>query len=297
MKKSSKIYKPILIVPTPNVHMIKQQRGKKMILDYSKYIEDYSWDHPIDGRIHRRDENFLFRGEGFCPFCNIKAKLVVEHNTLNKPYSEERQKLNVWACDCGWWEIKDLFFDKCDNRWGFMAGVETASYKHGILKSFAPEDIEIPIKVLRNEIKKNPKILYKIHPHNMEKVVQSVLSEYYDCEVEHCGKSHDGGIDLFVLHSDSPVAVQVKRRQEGKTESVSAIRDFLGAMMLKGVKTGIFLTTADHFSLESQKAAKKSITMDLVNKYELIDFEYFIEIFNLVQKKPYEPWKKYIECY
>lgn len=269
-----------------------------MILDYSEYVEDYIYLHPIDGVRGQRDEGYSFyRGNGFCPFCNIRAKLIVDHNTLNNSYSEKRQLLKIWECDCGWWEIKDLFFDSCDNRWGFMGGVETVSNKYGILKSFAPEDLDVPIKILKNEMEKNPKILYKIHHHKMEKVVQSVLNEYYDCEVEHCGKSHDGGIDLLVLHSDSPIAVQVKRRQEGKTESVSAIRDFIGAMMLKGVKNGLFLTTADHFSLESQKAAKKSITMDLLNKFELIDFENFIEIFNLVKKKPYKPWEKYIKYY
>jgi hypothetical protein len=42
---------------------------------------------------------------------------------------------------------------------------------------------------------------------------QSVFKDYFDCEVIHCGRSHDGGIDLILISADEPTVIQVKPRE------------------------------------------------------------------------------------
>ncbi|MBL0107096.1 MAG: restriction endonuclease [Ignavibacteria bacterium] len=52
------------------------------------------------------------------------------------------------------------------------------------------------------------------------------------------------------------MAVQVKRREKiDKTESVSTIRDFLGAILLGDYPKGIVVSTADKFTKPAQKSS------------------------------------------
>ena len=70
------------------------------------------------------------------------------------------------------------------------------------------------------------------------------------------GRSHDGGVDGVikedVLGLDS-IFIQAKRWKD--PVGSGQIRDFLGALDLKGAKKGIFLTTST-FAEPARKAAK-----------------------------------------
>ena len=87
------------------------------------------------------------------------------------------------------------------------------------------------------------------------------------------GFKKDGCSELILLDSDIPVAVQVKRRLERKTESVSAIREFLGAALLRGHRRLIYATTARSYSDEAKTAAQQAVALSLVESYELINIE------------------------
>jgi hypothetical protein len=131
----------------------------------------------------------------------------------------------------------------------------------------------------------------------MEELTGAVLQDFYPgCEVHLCGKSGDGGIDLLVVVKDVPVAIQVKRRTKpDSTESVEAVRAFLGASLLKGYDHLIFVTTADHFTggpFGAEKAAERALQKKLVQKFQLIDRHKFFEMLNLVTTGPSKNWVK-----
>ena len=131
---------------------------------------------------------------------------------------------------CGWWEYsykfkeeKDLINEVDDKIWHML--------NYGILKEFKVSDKHIPIATVINELERNKSILYDINPYKLEDLVGQVFSSYYNCEVKHVGKTGDGGIDLIMINSDSPILVQVKRRTKSEhIELVSPIREFVGAL-------------------------------------------------------------------
>jgi hypothetical protein len=105
---------------------------------------------------------------------------------------------------------------------------------HAILKEFKTNDVNLPIAALLNALAKDKRLLHQIHPTKMEELAQSVLSDFFNCEVMHVGKAGDGGKDLIVIQKDEPILVQVKRRsKENAVESVSTVRDILGTIYRK----------------------------------------------------------------
>lgn len=174
-----------------------------------------------------------------------------------------RRVIQVGECSCGWWYTV-ISNDLCND--GHEAAIA------GVLQSFGVTDAKLPIEALRSELPARPELLNKINPVVLEKLVAAVLEGVFNCEVQHVGKSHDGGVDLVLLDSDAPIAVQVKRRSKPKsTESVTEVRAFLGATLLKSFRRCLFVSTADHFSGEATKAAETSTRLGLVSQFDLID--------------------------
>lgn len=233
---------------------------------------------------------------GWCPYDNNPTKLVFDgYDPLDSPHGGG-ERLKIWACDsCGYWQL-----DKTSTWWNDLATLEGQDriQKHSILRHFDIESVNIPILSLREYLKSKPNLIYKVTPKNMELLVQSVFSDFFKCEVHHCGQSHDGGVDLYFIQSDKPVFIQVKRREiPNKTEPVNTIREFLGAMMLKQAKKGYFVSTAKKFSAEAQKTAHKAERLGLIESYDLVNHKRFFEILNIVHKDVVPPWKKYIKEY
>jgi len=127
----------------------------------------------------------------------------------------------------------------------------------------------------------------------MEEIVQYVFSSFFDCKVIHCGKSHDGGIDLIMIESNEPILIQVKcRENKNAVESISQIRDFLGAMWIKQSKRGVFVTTADHFSNVSVETINNMVRKGLLESFELYDFKRFIGLLNISKTPKENIWEK-----
>ena len=130
----------------------------------------------------------------------------------------------------------------------------------------------------------------------MEEVVQYVFRSYYACDVMHCGRSHDGGVDLIMIDSDNPTLIQVKRRQNPDyVESVSVIREFLGALLINRSKKGIFVSTSNHYSKETIKTIDMILKENIVTRFELVDFKKFTEMIGIIKSEKDEPWMKLIE--
>lgn len=77
---------------------------------------------------------------------------------------------------------------------------------------------------------------------------------------EHLGSKADGGVD-GVIHQDQlgldRVYLQAKRYQPGSTIGPDIVREFIGALSLKGASKGVLVTTSS-FSRQAQDEAKRS---------------------------------------
>jgi hypothetical protein len=172
--------------------------------------------------------------------------------------------LHVATCRlCGWWYVVE--------RGQEASGGDPMVY-HGILRSFDVSSADIPISALQSELPRHFEKIRFPHPNRMEDLVGRILAGVWDCDVKQLGYTRDGGIDLVLLISDTPVAVQIKRRQrKGATEGVHGVREFLGAGVLEGYTRLLYVSTASQFSREAQELARRAVEKELVVAYQLFD--------------------------
>ncbi len=250
-----------------------------MILDYTNYLTEtgaYGMNTPTFNR------DLFFHAWNKCKYCHselesIHSKGLVDTKTLEGVNWHKSE--GVIKCKkCGWWQHK--FHSYMGGEfWGFKDW--QLDINSAILRSFEVSSNEIPILSLRTYLTQQNEKIFEIHHRKMEELVASVFREYFACEVKIVGKSSDGGIDLILIISDNPILVQVKRRKtKNKTESVKEVRDLLGATLLEGAKNCAFVTTADHFSPQAITAARKAISNNLVDTFELFDCNKFFDALN-----------------
>jgi len=274
-----------------------------MLITYDDYISNHAFEDfygygPINSTRHyylnnrRYYVSYDFKNKPFkkCIYCKHKMKIIYDFSDTNKYLSNYKKTHRVIEClYCGWWEYQHCFYktNKWDSEWDQYVG---------IVKKFDIKNNQIPVEILNKEIIKKPNLLHNITGLSFERLVQDVFKDFYNCEVTHCGKSHDGGIDLIMLDSDKPTLIQVKNRiSSTKTEPVSSIRDFLGAMIINGSKKGIYVSSAKKYSDYTIKIKKDILIKNIVERFELINFNNFIDMLRLVNRN--ENNKKWKELY
>ncbi len=191
---------------------------------------------------------------------------------------------------CGWWFYQNEAMRLAPSEQYAVANELSFA---AVLRKYAVADYDIPLQSLRNTVSKNPEYLYQIHPTNLERLVASVFHDYFDCEVRHVGGSNDGGVDLILIRGDKEVLVQVKRRQHPHhVESVSLIRELIGAMVLSQVNSAIFVSTAEAFSPSARMASTKARVLGAAESISLVDYKRFVDMMQLCstsQRKVWEP--------
>lgn len=260
-----------------------------IFLSYTDFIDE----------LKSVSERETFYTAGFCPHCEMQAPLV--HQSEDDSVRGVPQVVWAWSCRCGWWDIQrlgvlgpDTGIDDDGHEWAHAANW----YRHGILRSLSSSDANVPVTALRRALADHPHLVHSLHPGKMEELVGSVMSDFIaDCEVKHCGRTADGGVDLLLILSDSILAVQVKRRiRPDRVESVSAVREFLAAMKLQGIAGGVYVTTADHFSPQAKAEASRAVTLDLVRNFELVDRHRFFGMIEATTSAPrLEEWRRHID--
>lgn len=276
----------------------------KVILDYSTYITDfheYGTTGPIKN-INKKDYKvpndykLFFSRRAYCPFCNQDATRVF-HDLTSMTFGRDFfTTFTIWECDkCGWWEGFIHNIEEDD----LMDEVNRYTEKtliHSIIRTFNVEDKNLPVQTLLNVLEEEKNVLYHIDPYKLEELAQYVFSSFYNCEVKHVGKTGDGGIDLLIIDSDDPILVQVKRRERSnRVELVSTVRDFLGAMFIENSQRGIILSTAKRFSKGSVDVQQNLLNEKRLDYFELVDFEGFCSMLNVIKKDDIKPWKSAVE--
>ena len=182
--------------------------------------------------------------EPACPFCKTNLlPIVAEHNreiTPDPPPWPDHHDFfsaNVEVCPaCGWWKAQYI------KSWVNPGESCTDFYQGGAsLKELDVTDLTAPIAEVRDYLAARYEQRLKVHPKLFEEVVGSVFSNLgYRALVT--AYSGDDGIDVILTSGEETVGVQVKRYKN--KINVEQIRSLAGALVLKGLTRGIFVTTS-----------------------------------------------------
>jgi len=185
---------------------------------------------------------------------------------------------------CSWW-----LYAYTKNKFYPWASIQNEIFE-GAIYSFDTENTDQPITVLREAIGRNRRDLRYISPGDLELLVGSVLRDFFQCKVRHIGGPGDGGIDLLLAEAETPIAVQVKRREKSKpSESVKVVRELLGSMVVKEIPKGIVVSTAAEFSKPAQAEATSGGIARAGMNLDLYNYDRIREVLQLTTR-PEKPW-------
>lgn len=273
------------------------------IITYNEYLTLKVEISTAKSEINYEDDEFSlvnYYSDDFdnptCDICHSKLEIVFLERKEMKIGKNDylNQIYKVYECQCcGWWKLLDYKgYGEVENNQELGLDDFLKTLNKGIIKSYNINDKTIPIDILNNEIKKKPELLYSIHSKSFELLTCDVFSDFYQCEVQHCGKSHDGGIDLFMICSDDPILIQCKRREKpNKIEPISAIREFIGTLFIEGKNKGIYVTTAKDFSREAKKMINEQLYERKFDRFDLINYNDFVSMHNFVNNNIVKPWE------
>lgn len=198
-----------------------------------------------------------------CPFCSR------QFNTLLSDYFDGGSGLVSRCINCGHWVSS--YFPPDDCVYDGSGTIMPNKARLGKLRSFETVIPDGCASELSQHFRRDTDKFHVLPPRRLEKFVADVFkANYVGAEVIHVGQPNDGGVDvLFIDTSKQQWLIQVKARQDSKTEGVSTIRNLLGAMVLKDSLNGIVVSTADHFSYRAFEAVGRA--KELGYRIELVD--------------------------
>lgn len=275
---------------------MRNQPGQ--ILDYSGWIQRVR-SFPTELGF---EPPTLVHKPHWCPYCRQEAGNPIIGMRSDKSQAEPSEhasrhdhpwhSFTAYICEtCGWWNLGLMNFES-----GPHGDCNEANYR-AVLRSYAVQDLNLPIEALRQALSTRPQVIFGINDRKMEQLVADVLRDYIPgSEVSVCGKSGDGGIDLIMVAHEVPFAVQVKRRtRPGSVERVDAVRAFLGASLLRGFDHLMYVTTADHFTggpYGAETAAEVAKRRRLVREFHLIDRNRLFAMLRLVTTGRARTWER-----
>ena len=226
---------------------------------------------------------------GDCPNCSsplsthVHRPGVLERNP-KLPDTAIEMVSYLFVCEpCGWWQIKRDAWDRA----GFVAN--GALWYHGIIERLDLSSDDIPLADVRSQLLKRWEDRRILSPSKAEELVAGILREHLRCDVLRTTanvNAPDGGIDLYVCSVDGKIerAVQVKRRITREVEPVSAVREFIGALLVEGVDKGVFVTTADRYSEPARAVPGRLRSSWCRLELELVDGTRLFELLKATNK-------------
>ena len=222
-----------------------------------------------------------------CPYCG---------SSLSKPLHIDSYRIFmevtvVLCAACGWWNTEEhLPVSQEDASTHYIA---RSIDRRAILKRYNPGQSDLPISTLSHHLMKDDRYLHFITPRKLEELVSDVFRETMNCEVHHLGGPNDGGVDLLLIQGEEQVVIQVKRREAPfPAEPVSSIREFLGAMVLKGIPKGLFVSTAHRFSPAAIQASRRAALTPVVEYIDLVDPVRLLAICKLYNNGQEPSWRR-----
>ncbi len=213
--------------------------------------------------------------ENICPCCSTLF------STFQAAKSKSTELCLLLCPTCGWWHLhQNCRLTTLDGRQSTSRWWEL---HHAILTEIDLQSPEIPIEQLRLHLQRHWRDRIHITAQQAEEVIAAVLKDFYGGEILRLtanANTPDGGIDLIVVSNGGLVkrAIQIKRRITRDVEPISDVRNFVGAMILTGNKTGAFVTTASRFSKDASQLPKNANLTKHRLSLDLIDGERLLEL-------------------
>jgi restriction system protein len=150
------------------------------------------------------------------------------------------QQLKVCQ-DCGWWVITQFDSNYTSHDGGYLVLRRGC----GTLKHLDLANIETPTEELRSYLLARYGDRFLIHPRKYEEIVGAVFADF-GYRVRVTSFSGDEGIDVIILDGadNATIGIQVKRQRGNVT--AEQIRSFVGALLLKGMTTGVYVTSSSY---------------------------------------------------
>ncbi|KAB8154254.1 hypothetical protein EZY14_007400 [Kordia sp. TARA_039_SRF] len=265
-------------------------------LKYSDFLIYKKFTKSCTPDIEVGDQLFKSLNE-YCPIDGSKMRMLWYHNEqiwdhIYMDHSDTGIWVTINDCpNCGWWQV--LSHEKWRPIMSFSEHRGTEDHLlSSTLKNLEDCD-EDAMNSLRDYLYHNEKKIRLMNPFKFEKLVASVLKDFFSCEVKHVGQSRDGGIDLLIIDNGNISAVQVKRRSKGITERPSVVRELVGAMIPKNLKNGKVITTATKFGNSSheyiQEVKKEKFQIELIN------CDTFVSMLKCTHSNKLRPWTLALE--
>lgn len=181
-----------------------------------------------------------------------------------------------WCRLCGWWKATD-FYDReirVTLPFAIRRVVEGAA---GSLRELDLSDLNLPLDEVRKYLVAKYKSRFEMNPRLFEHTVGSVFRSLgYEALVT--AYSGDEGIDVVLEKDSRQIGVQVKCTK--RSINVEQIRSLVGALVLKGMTEGIFITTSSF-----QRGGKRTTALGKVRGYriKLVDAPRFYDALKLAQ--------------
>ncbi len=256
------------LIPIPKEHNIYQNRIE---IGTEVYLVEYT--------DHEHDMAFLSMSQ--CSHCGHQTVILRKAHD-DKTHSDGQE---LYGCpQCGWWGFHYY------NFWGIHNELHYGC--RGTVRNCEVEKAFQPLAVLTEYAEHHPDKLASITPTNLEILVGSVVSDFFDCEVKWTGKGADGGFDLLSVISDELNLVQVKQRQPSKKESVVAVRELLGVMTVERAPKGLFVTTAQDFTRPAEELVAELKRKQIGKEITLVDYDALIDMIIATSPRRNPPWEE-----
>lgn len=217
-----------------------------------------------------RDHNPLKMGREFCLYCSTA---LVSH-----PDSAKHPATVRYCPVCGWWWVERV------QTHGFLGGGNLQMHgTYVALAEFDTTDINTPLQEVRQYLVARYNDRMSMAWELFEDVVREVFRDS-GFTVVASGRRKDGGIDAVLSMGTSSGCIGVQIKRSRNQIQVAQIRSFLGALMLKGLAAGVFVTTSG-FTKGARQAAAASPTAAGV-PVELVDASKFFDALHFTTRAP-----------
>lgn len=230
-----------------------------------------------DNALTSPEDVELALSTALCIFCGTQLDVFRQNTRERETKGTLSRYRKVHCCPvCGWWTVKErAVLDR-----GFDGEIRFRGTA-GVLQRFAVDDPRADLADVRQFLAAQYSRRYEVDPWRFEEVVASVYADLgYTARTT--VRSGDGGIDVFLDGPQGLVGVQVKRTVN--RISVEQIRAFCGALYLRGVTAGVFVTTSE-FPRGAQHVAGVARIRGM--ELELVDAARFYDVLGLAQRKAY----------
>ena len=222
-----------------------------------------------------------------CLFCNTRLKTPIRDVSRSdwvktSILATSSERIVRFCPVCGWWTTKESYaqdtLTHCTSEHVTRVRGAAAS-----LMELDLSDQALPLQEIRDYLSAKYDSRFEVHPKSFEEVVASVYRDLgYSVTVT--GRTGDGGIDVILEGPrDSSVGVQVKRTVN--SIRVEQIRSLVGALVLKGLTRGVFVTTSRFQRGAGRTSAQAQMRGIPV---ELIDAKRFYHVLKIAQRRHYE---------